>query len=304
MMGLFTRQIQHLRRGRAGQSSVLLATTVAAVLSLVFATIYVTHQGTSKVAAANAVDAIALSAATWEARGLNMIAALNDGILQCLRLIRWTSIVWASLAAAACFGTGLPAFLSYTRHAVRIIRSSWGCARELSLWSERIRKATPGLVLAETYSLSRKMGVTGVLRPGDPGGTHDGENTIELHLCPGPPISLAEAIAPIRNISAALQKFKWAHQAVEPVTRAIDAAVRLILGQGGPPLRMLVPENDFERRQKVRFAGSRRSAPLPIPDRDWSAGRWYFAEASARPYGGGAAQMTWKSRIVDVGEEP
>ena len=35
----------------------------------------------AKVASANSTDAVALSAATWEARGLNIIAALNDGIL-------------------------------------------------------------------------------------------------------------------------------------------------------------------------------------------------------------------------------
>src|SRR4030065_150920 len=101
----------HTRRGAYGQAALLLLPTLTAILSVVFAAVYVAHLGVEKIASANAVDAIALSAATWEARGLNLIAAFNDGIQQCFRLIRWTWVFWAAMAIAACTGVGLPAFL-------------------------------------------------------------------------------------------------------------------------------------------------------------------------------------------------
>src|SRR3989304_4001083 len=79
MISIFTRQALRVRQGAYGQAVVLLLTTLTAVLSVIFAAVYVAHLGGEKIASANAVDAIALSAATWEARGLNMIAGLNDG---------------------------------------------------------------------------------------------------------------------------------------------------------------------------------------------------------------------------------
>src|SRR5512143_1171332 len=108
MISIFTRRIILLRNGYAGQATLLLLVVVTAILSLVYATVYISHLGAAKVASSNASDAIVLSAATWEARGLNMIAALNDGILQCFRVIRWTCVVWAALAVAACSGAGMP----------------------------------------------------------------------------------------------------------------------------------------------------------------------------------------------------
>jgi hypothetical protein len=112
MLSMFPRQALYLRQGAHGQAAVLLLTTLTAILSVVFMAVYLSHLGTEKVASANAVDAIVLSAATWEARGLNMIAALNDGIEQCFRLIRWTSVVLAAMAIAALPGLGLSAFLN------------------------------------------------------------------------------------------------------------------------------------------------------------------------------------------------
>src|SRR4030067_956193 len=83
MISIFTRQALRVRQGAYGQAVVLLLTTLTAILSVVFAAAYVAHLGGEKIASANAVDAIPLCAATWEARGLHMIAALHAGIEQC-----------------------------------------------------------------------------------------------------------------------------------------------------------------------------------------------------------------------------
>lgn len=303
MIAIFTRRIALLRNGNAGQATLLLAIVATAILSLVYATVYISHLGAAKVASANAADAVALSAATWEARGLNMIAALNDGILQCFRVIRWTCAVWAALAVAACSGVGMPAFASYSRQAIKMIRSYWRCARELADWSARVKTAIPALALVETISLSKTLKVAGTIHPFDPRGPHDGRNTLELHVAPGPPLYLVDALGPIAQVPRRIKKWKWAGRAVGQISAVIDGAIRAIIGGDPRPIRMLVPESDFPKRQKVRFAGFRSSAPLPIPDRDWSRARRFFVESFAEPYGGSATEMTWRSRLTEKPEE-
>ncbi|MBI5419159.1 MAG: hypothetical protein HZA60_03625 [Deltaproteobacteria bacterium] len=301
MISFFSRQIDHRRRGNAGQAAVLFLTTICAILALVFATIHTSHLGLERIAASNAVDAIALSAATWEARGLNLIAALNDGILQCFRVIRWICIVWASLAVAACFGAGMPAFSAYSQRAPRMIRSYWKTAKQLEEWSVKVKNVTPYLVLAETAALAGKLKVTGALYPCNPRGPHDGESTLELHLKPGPPLLLVDALGPITSIPARISKWKWAKKISRTIIAVIDTAIRPILGIGGKPIRMLEPEEDFPRRQNVRFAGYKTVSPLPIPYLNWPAKSRFLMEARGEPFGGGTMEMTWGSRLIEKG---
>ena len=147
MIGYFTRQAVRLRAGNPGQATALFLVVAATVLVVIFASIRLHHVAVARVSTADSVDAIALSAATWEARCLNLIAALNDGSIQCFRVIRWTCAVWAALAVAAAFGFGAPAFVEYTREARRLIAGYWDTAHLLVSWSEKIRKAAPYLVL-------------------------------------------------------------------------------------------------------------------------------------------------------------
>jgi hypothetical protein len=232
-----------------------------------------------------------------------MIAALNDGILQCFRVIRWTCVVWAALAVAACSGVGMPAFAAYSRQAVRMIRSYWRCARELADWSVKIKSLTPYLALAETISLSKKLNVVGTIHPFDPRGPRDGRNTLELHVAPGPPLYLVDALGPIAQVPRRIRKWKWAGRAVGQICAVIGAAMQAIVGGDPRPIRMLVPESDFPKWQKVRFAGFRSSPPLPVPDIDWSKARRFHFESFAEPYGGSATDMTWRSRLTGKPEE-
>ena len=303
MISIFTRRVDLIRGGNAGQATLLLAIVATAILSLVYATVYISHLGAARVASANASDAVVISAATWEARGLNMIAALNDGILQCFRVIRWTCVIWAALAIAACSGVGMPAFAAYSRQAIKMIRSYWKCARELADWSVRVKSAIPPLALAETISLSKTLKVAGTIHPFDPRGPHDGRNTLELHVAPGPPLHLVDALGPIARVPGRIKKWKWAGRAVGQISAVIDGAIRAIIGGDPRPIRMLVPESDFPKRQKVRFAGFRSSNPLPIPDADWSRERRFFFESFAEPYGGSATEMSWRSRLTEKPEE-
>jgi hypothetical protein len=144
--------------------------------------------------------------------------------------------------------------------------------------------------------------VTGILTPVDPRGPHDGKNTLELHLKQGPPLLLVDALSPITSIAAQIAKWKWAKNLARMVTTVIDTALRSILGMGGAPIRMLEPEEDFSRRQKVRFTGYKSFSPLPIPYLNPSVTHRFPMESYAEPYGGGVAEMNWKSRMTEKPE--
>jgi hypothetical protein len=299
MISLFPRQALRVRQGAYGQAGILLLTTLTALLSVVFAAVYVAHLGGEKIASANAVDAIALSAATWEARGLNMIAALNDGIEQCFRLIRWTAVVWAAMAIAALTGLSLPAFLKYSKQAACIIRSSWNTASQFAMWAEKVRDALPYLILAETALLARKLKVTGALYPFDPRGLHDQERTLTLHLTQGPLLTLADALSPIHNVKRKIGKWKWAKKIAGKVIGIIDSALGSVLGSNAEPIFMLIPEEHFPLRQKVRFAGFRTASPIPVPLLPAPSENRFLFETAAEPHGGGATEMSWKSRFTE-----
>jgi len=299
MIGFFSRRAVRWRAGNRGQATALFLVVAATLLAVVLASIRLHHVAAARVTAADSVDAIALSAATWEARCLNLIAALNDGAIQCFRVIRWTCVAWAALAVAAAFGVGIPAFAEYTREARKLIAGYWETAHLLVSWSEKIRKAAPYLVLAEVASLSKKRKIAGILFPLDPRGLHDGKNTLELHLSPGPPITLVDAIAPITSALKRLKRIRILDSAAKRVISLLDTALRGIVGTNRGPIRMLEPEPDFPDRQFVRFDGIYTVPDLPIPFLGETGKRRVFEKATAEPYGGGPAEMTWRSRLAE-----
>ena len=303
IIGYFSRQAVQLRAGNPGQATALFLVVAATLLVVVFASIRLHHVALARVTTANSVDAIALSAATWEARCLNLIAALNDGAIQCFRVIRWTAVLWAALAILAATGYGAALFTAYTRKARPLIAGYWNTAHLLVSWSEKIRKAAPYLVIAEVASLSSRRNVAGVLFPLNPGGPHDGKNTLELHLAPGAPITLTEAIAPITGVLNSLKRNRFLKSAAKAVIALLDTVIRGIVKTSKGPIRMLEPEKDFPDRQFVRFDGFFTVPDLPIPFLDEQGKRRVFETATAQPYGGGSAEMTWRSRLTDGGKK-
>jgi hypothetical protein len=209
--------------------------------------------------------------------------------------------VWAALAVAAAFGIGAPSFAVFTREARRLIAGYWNIAHLLVSWADKIRKAAPYLVLAEVASLSSRRDVVGILSPANPRGPHDGKDTLELHLTPGAPITLADAVAPIREISNRLKGIRILTGAMKSVIGFLETALRAIVATDKGPIRMLEPEKDFTDRQVVRFEGVRTVPDLPIPFLGEQGERRILEDATAQPYGGGSAEMTWRSRLTGQG---
>ena len=303
LIGYFSRQAVRLREGHRGQATALFLVVAATLLVVVFASIRLHHVASARVTTSDSVDAIALSAATWEARCLNLIAALNDGAIQCFRVIRWTCVVWAALAVTAAFGYGVPAFEEYTRRARKLIAGYWDTAHLLVSWSEKIRKAAPYLVLGEVASMSIQRNVPGILFPLNPAGPHDGKNTLELHVAPGEPIHLIDAIAPISDLLKWLKSIRILKSAAKAVIALLDTVLSGIVGTDKGPIRMLEPEKDLPDRQFVRFEGIHTVPDLPIPFLYEPGTRRVFEEATAQPYGGGSAEMTWRSRLTEGGKK-
>jgi len=301
VIGYFSRQAVQVRVGNPGQATALFLVVAATLLVVVFASIRLHHVAVARSTTADSVDAVALSAATWEARCLNLIAALNDGTIQCLRVIRGICVVWAALAIAAAFGIGAPEFAEYTRRARTLIGGYWKTAHLLVSWTEKIKKAAPYLVLGEVAALSKERNVPGILFPLNPRGPHDGKNTLELHLAPGRPITLTDAITPISGVLNRLKGIRFLGRAAKAILGMLDAALRGIIGSNPDPIRMLEPESDFPDRQFVRFEGIHTVPDLPIPILEEQGTRRVIEEATAQPYGGGSAEMTWRSRMTERG---
>lgn len=299
MIRSFSLQAIAIRQGARGQALPLVLVTLATLITMAYATVYVCHLGAEKVRAVDRIDAIALSAATWEARGLNIISGLNDGILQCLKLITWIASIWAALAIAAAFGVGIPAFTAFSNQAPKLIKNYWNTARRLSEMAEKVRKAIPFIVIAETASLMRSSNVVGTIEPFNTSGTHDGQNTLELHLKKSPPVNLASSLGPITKMINKLRKLSKTHKTAKFVLGILDSLVGRILAGAGN-IQMLVPEDDFEKSQFVVFTGSYNSNELPIPVRQWSEGKKFVFRSYAEPYGGSPTAMNWRSRLIEM----
>ena len=299
MILYFSRQAIHIRNGNTGQAMVLFLVVVCTVMTLLFASIAIHNMSAAKVAAANAVDAMALNAATWEARCLNIIAALNEGISNCITLIRVTVVVWAASAITVAFGgLGFPIFVEATKYAREVISNCWSTARMLASWSENIQKMAPYLVLGETVALAIKLEVVGILHPYDPGGPHDGENTLELHLEQSPPMYLIDLFGPISDVIRKINRYWFLNSNMKNVKNMANSAINFLLTGNREPIYMLIPEKDFNDRQFVKFVGGREHRPLPIPFLGNNETERLFDEAQAEPYGGDALSMTWKSRLT------
>ena len=298
MILYFSRQAIHIRNGKTGQAMVLFLVVVCTVMTLLFASIAIHNMSAEKVAAANAVDAMALNAATWEARCLNIIAALNEGISNCITLIRLAVVVWVGFAVAAAWGPGLPIFIEATKYAREIISNCWSTARMLASWSENIQKMAPYLVLGETVALASKLKVVGILHPFDPGGPHDGENTLELHLEQSPPMYLIDLFGPISDVIRQINRYRFLNSKLRNVRNTLNSALNFILAGNREPIYMLIPEKDFNDRQFVQFIGGREHRPLPIPFLGNNETERLLDSAQAEPYGGDALSMTWKSRLT------
>ena len=87
------------------------------------------------------------------------------------------------------------------------------------------------------------------------------------------------------------------------ITAIIDQVFQSAIGTEPGSPTMLVPEDHLPSRQKVRFAGIREISSIPVPFFPPASRSRFPIEATAEPYGGGIAEMSWKSRFTEWEEE-
>ncbi len=145
--------IQGLRSGRGGEQGQALVFVVITLITLIIFIAAVANVGRElsyKMDMQNTADSASIAGAVWEARGLNLIAGLNQGIVLTVELIIIIVVAiailavcsatlwWAGLGEACA--TALPLVLNFANKAIKRL---WNTAVEMSKLEEKIAKYFP-----------------------------------------------------------------------------------------------------------------------------------------------------------------
>lgn len=87
MKRILTCRLKRTHQEKNGQALIFVVLVLFSLVCLFALTINVGHRITGKIEMQNAADASAMTAAVWNARGLNMISVLNVSMTECLALI-------------------------------------------------------------------------------------------------------------------------------------------------------------------------------------------------------------------------
>lgn len=213
--------------------------SVSAAFVLVLFLLFVLHTGNlvkERIQLQNASDSSAISGAVWEARGLNILAALNTGMTIAIAIIVFEVAVLLALSTV-CFltfwaGGGacslIPSWASFMKET---IPSLWRSAKEMENIGDKVVKVFPALAIGDAVRIAYTNPGTefGIVYPFVPGdyGSEDGKLT--LHVRKG---DFGEIIDHIESvISQVVEKaVSWALGDVmgSAVSRAIGAVVNFI----------------------------------------------------------------------------
>ncbi len=145
--------LRHGRQGEHGQAVVFVVITLVTLIVFVAAAVNVGRDLSYKMELQNTADSAAMAGAVWEARGLNLIAGLNQGIVLCVELIViivsaialltvCAGTLWWAGVGEACTGV-LPLVLNYANEAIPRL---WNTAKEMSKLEAQIAKIFPVIV--------------------------------------------------------------------------------------------------------------------------------------------------------------
>lgn len=136
-----------------GQAVVFVVITLATLIIFIAAVANVGRELSYKMDMQNTADSASIAGAVWEARGLNLIAGLNQGIVLTVELIIiivaaiailgvCSATLWWAGIGEAC-ATALPVVLNFANNAIRRL---WNTAVEMSKLQEKIAKDFPFMV--------------------------------------------------------------------------------------------------------------------------------------------------------------
>ncbi|MDD5225314.1 MAG: pilus assembly protein TadG-related protein [bacterium] len=188
MISCFARQINKLGRDEGGQSLAFVALVLLVLVAFMAVTVNVGHQVNTKIEIQNAADAAAVSGASWLARGYNLVAGLNQGMVVVVGTIILIIATWVLLTICV----GIPYVGAYcatpwsifNSKAPDAIKRLWKIARAMANLQDDIVKYFPIVAEAEVYRITRmnKPGAIGIPYPFIPTGNPENPTTLTLHL--------------------------------------------------------------------------------------------------------------------------
>ena len=145
------RRLHSAQHGRGGQALVFVLLTVVTLIAFIALTVNLSELLARKIHMQSAADAAALSGAVWQARCLNLVAALNIGITACMAGI--TAMI---IAIAISRGALIPSLGPKIAKLYRAVR-------KMARVQDVIIRIAPILVEAEVYRISRLNEAMGAL---------------------------------------------------------------------------------------------------------------------------------------------
>lgn len=134
----------------SGQALLISALLLLTLSAFVVTTLEIPKFVNKKIKLQTAADAASYSAAIWQARMLNAIALMNDGIA-----VAYSAIA-AATGAMIADPTKIPQML-------KIIKRSWKTIKNLSDAQEKLLKSAPIIVLSEVNRVAKANGADMVL---------------------------------------------------------------------------------------------------------------------------------------------
>ncbi len=146
-------KFRYSSHGEQGQAIVFVVITLVTLLIFIAAVANVGRELSYKMDMQNTADSASMAGTVWEARGLNLIAGLNQGIVLTVELIIiivaaiailavCSATLWWAGIGEAC-ATALPVVLNFANNAIRRL---WNTAVEMSKLEEKIAKNFPYMV--------------------------------------------------------------------------------------------------------------------------------------------------------------
>lgn len=182
------KQIRKLNRDEGGQSLVFVALVLLVLVAFMAVVVNVGHQVNTKIEIQNTADAAAVSGAAWLARGYNLVAGLNQGmvfIVGTILIILASWIFWTICVGFPIIGAGCATMWSlYMQHAPKAIKKLWGVANKMEKQQEEIVKWFPAIAFAEMerITMMNKPGSIGIPYPFVVSGKPELPRSLTLHL--------------------------------------------------------------------------------------------------------------------------
>jgi hypothetical protein len=227
------KQLRYKDNNERGQAMVFVVIVLITLLIFVASVVNVGREISYKMEMQNTADSASIAGAVWEARGLNLIAGLNQGIVLSVELIViivsaiailgvCSATLWWAGIGEAC-ATALPVVLNFANNAIRRL---WNTAVEMSNLEKKIARIFPYIVpaaveLASGANPNSPVSIPYPYQPSDSVPPPLTPQAISLNVEKGNFQDLISAI--MKEISKAIDKiFPLLSQALGLLGKAID----------------------------------------------------------------------------------